>query len=276
MEKTKRPKSKARKIVEGILLGVFVALCGFVCVIEITGMISKQDNYNVPVILGKWQACNVLSDSMEPKYKKGSAIIVEKQTTEQIIVAFEKGEEVDLTFADIYNGDIDMTGVTPPEGFLYWERTSPIQAIMTHQMIKYEKKTDGSYLFAVHGINPTDKEGYEYPINQYQVFTEKELLGRVILCSDFVGAISNFVTQWYGLLLLLLIPSLYLVVTSIIDVVKAFKEDEATGEGNDPNKVVATQDPNNPDPLAGLSDEDKERLKKEILDELMNKKGDGK
>lgn len=276
MKREKRPKSKARKIVEGILLGLFIALCALVCTIEITGMISRKDNYNVPVILGKWQVCNVLSDSMEPKYKKGSAIIVEKQSVQSIIEAFDKGEEVDLTFADIYAGWMDVNDVEPPKGYLYWEHVAPVSAIMTHQMIKYEKQENGTYHFAVHGINPTDKEGYAYPINQYQVFTEKELLGRVVAVSNFLGVISGFVTEWYGLLVLLLLPSLYLIITSIIDVVKAFKEEDegATGGGN-VDKVVATEPIDSSNPLAELSEEDKERLKKEMLEELMNKrKGD--
>ena len=85
--------------------------------------------------------------------------------------------------------------------------------------------------------------------------------------SVFVGATFNFLTQPWGLLVLLLLPALYLIVTSVIDIVRAAKLDD--------EKVVATQEApeaNPDDKLARLSEEDKKRLKEELLNEMIDEK----
>lgn len=66
-----------------------------------------------------------------------------------------------------------------------------------------------------------------------------------------------------GLLILILLPSGYLIITSILDIVKGLKEDDEDTK----QKVEST------DGLQ-LSNEDKERLKSELLEELLNKTND--
>ena len=66
-----------------------------------------------------------------------------------------------------------------------------------------------------------------------------------------------------GLLILILLPSWYLIITSILDIVKGLKEDDEDTK----QKVEST------DGLQ-LSNEDKERLKSELLEELLNKTND--
>ena len=44
-EKEKKPKSKARKIIEWVLFGIFGAGCALVLAANISGMLTKNKNY---------------------------------------------------------------------------------------------------------------------------------------------------------------------------------------------------------------------------------------
>ena len=65
---------------------------------------------------------------------------------------------------------------------------------------------------------------------------------------------------------------MYLIISSVLDIFRAVKDDdevagevvgEATETGAEPKKK---------DPLAGLTEEEKEKLKKQMLDEMLGKK----
>ena len=102
-------------------------------------------------------------------------------------------------------------------------------------------------------------------INQSLAITEKELLGRVVVNSPFLGGIFSFVSSVFGLLILLLIPAFYLVITSVIDIFKAYKEPEPASEG------ASTGGGNSTGPVT-LSEADKKRLKEQLLEEMISKK----
>ena len=89
------------------------------------------------------------------------------------------------------------------------------------------------------------------------------MLGKVQFGSTFLGIVYKGVTSVWGLLILILLPSGYLIITSILDIVKGLKEDDEDTK----QKVEST------DGLQ-LSNEDKERLKSELLAELLNKTND--
>lgn len=89
------------------------------------------------------------------------------------------------------------------------------------------------------------------------------MLGKVQFGSTFLGIVYKGVTSVWGLLILILLPSGYLIITSILDIVKGLKEDDEDTK----QKVEST------DGLQ-LSNEDKERLKSELLEELLNKTND--
>ena len=89
---------------------------------------------------------------------------------------------------------------------------------------------------------------------------------RVVVNSPFLGGVFSFVSSVFGLLVLLLIPAFYLVVTSVIDIFKAYKEPEE-------EKESASKTSNN-GPIQ-LSEEDKKRLKEQLLEEMLNKKKGG-
>lgn len=264
-KKVKKPKSKARKIIEWVLTGIFVALFAVIMAGQIDGWVHKKDHYNQQIRFG-YATFVVQTDSMEPDYKVKSAIVTYLESADKIYQRYQKKEKVDLTFMDVYNMD-----VVPSDPTLNNRVHAPSELpIVTHRLREVQVKNDvklgdGKYVFIVSGINTggeLSKEG------QYQAFTEKELLGRVVANSAFLGGIFAFVGSPFGLLVLLLIPAFYLVITSVIDIFKAYKEPEeviakGVSKGLTDSKEIE------------LSEEDKKRLKEELLQEMLNKNKGG-
>jgi hypothetical protein len=98
-------------------------------------------------------------------------------------------------------------------------------------------------------------------------------MGKVTGDSSSVGGFYTMMEQWWAVMLLILVPSLIIAASSIYDIVKLKNTPDAELEkeyGQEEAKKPV--DPNNP--LAGLSEEEKEKLKKEMLEDLMkNNKG---
>ena len=260
-KRVKKPKSKARKIVEWVLTGIFLAIFGFVMVAQIDGLIHKKEHYGQLIRFG-YATFVVKTPSMEPKYKVNTALITFNDKASDIVDRFNKGEEVDITFMDNYR----INGFKP-DNEVFTNATAMTGLPMTHRLREVhfnneDQTIHGKYIFVASGINENDPN---YSPNQYQVFTEKEILGRVIVDSPFLGGIFSFVSSVLGLLVLLLIPAFYLVITSVIDIFKAYKEPEpATAGAGGPSS-------NNNGPVT-LSEADKKRLKEQLLEEMISKK----
>ena len=259
-KRVKKPKSKARKIVEWILTGIFLALFAFVMAGQIDGMVHKKDHYNQQIRFG-YGTFMVKTDSMKPVYGIDTALITYNEDPEKILKRFEKGETVDITFVHV---PIASNDYTQPEN-------NPELTVREIHVNKQVEKGQGRYTFITAGINTKSewmgwKEGDpEMVINQYQAITEKELLGRVVVNSPVLGGVFSFVSSVFGLLILLLIPAFYLVITSVIDIFKAYKDPEEAKEG------AASGNNNGGGPVT-LSDADKKRLKEQLLEEMINKK----
>ena len=271
-KKVKKPKSKTRKILEWVLTGFFLVLFAIVGVAQIDGMVHKKDHYGQLIRFG-YSNYVVETESMEPKYKKGTAIIDFLEDADKIYSRYQKGDEINVTFMDVYQNKNEYTY---PENHAHLTTRTPATNVpMTHQVKEIHlnsaaKKGEGKYIFITAGINTgvsaaVDADGEIY---QYQVFTEKELLGVVIANSAFLGGVFAFVGSPFGLLALLLIPALYLIITSVIDIFKAYKEPEEEGANasSGENKEKGTLE---------LSEADKKRLKEELLEEMLNKKKGG-
>lgn len=261
-EKEKKQKSKLRKALEWVITAIFIILFLGVASIQIVSKTSAKENYGVPKFKD-YQVLVVLTDSMEPEYEVKTALFVKQVKPEEL------NEGDDITF--------------------YYPSWSNIMAnpVVTHRIEKIEIDETkaigyGHFTFVCHGIN-TDSENCHQTDGsrdctkaQYQRVNEQYVLGKVVGQSEFVGHVYSFITTIWGLLLILLIPALYLIVASVIDLCKALKEpEEVAGD------VVSTQKPeevndNNNSSLDGLSDEDKERLKKELLNELIGGKDNEK
>lgn len=273
--KEKKPKSKAAKIIEWILTGLFLAIFAVIGIGQINGLVDKKNHYNQQLMFG-FATFVVGTNSMEPLYKVDSAIITFLEDSDKIYDRYQKGETIDVTFYDCYTANTSYTNPTNhPE--LAGGRTNALGYPITHRVMEIhvsdKPKGQGKYTFIVAGINNGEAAAVnsEGKVCQYQAFTEKELLGRVIVGSDFLGKTFKFVTSIWGLLILLLIPAFYLVITSVIDIFKAYKEpDEAPAIANEA-PVIADSKENKGN--VELSEEDKKRLKEELLAEMLNKKG---
>ncbi|MCQ2800883.1 MAG: hypothetical protein MJ216_02900 [Bacilli bacterium] len=283
-ETSKKPKSTARKIIEWVLTGLFLAIFAILGFAQIDGMVHKNDHYGQTLKFG-YGTFVVETDSMVGAYNVGSAIVTHLDDPETIYKDFQKGKDVDVTFFDVYSAVTAYT--SPVENTQLTTRTSPANYPITHRVKEIHinedlKKGEGRYTFIVSGINQKStnlgwQEGQPpITINQYQAFTEKQLLGRVVIGSAFLGGVFGFVSSVWGLLILLLIPAFFLIITSVIDIFKAYKDPEEAPAGNTPKKGEAGETKANSG-VTELSEADKKRLKEQLLEEMLSKKkGDGK
>lgn len=247
-KKEKKPKSKLRKVLGWVITCVFAGLFLFVAAYQIVSNNSKKNNHGVPTFAGQ-STLVVLTDSMEPEYKVGTAVFIKK---------------VDL--ATLRAGD-DIT---------FWY--NPWGVVVTHRLIDVQydptAPVGSQYTFTAHGINTDsdnchdhDEEGRRDCTYQTQIFHEGDYIGKVTGSSKFVGFFYKLISSWYGLLIMLLIPCLYLIVTSVLDIFKAVKEDDGGSNVVDEQADNTVSNTNNA--LDELSEEDRERLKQELLDEMM-------
>ncbi len=270
-DKVKKPKSKVRKIIDWVVTGVFAALIVGVGTVFILNKVSGNQN-----ILGT-QYQKVITDSMSPVYKVNDIILVKKTSPEKIYTLVNEGKDVDVSF---YIKDI-----SEPLSLAYKfkdKNTSMTHRILTAEYSEIEQTDTATgvkyhYTFTTHGINKQSEwcksaDGYEDCTNQKQVFHENALIGKVERKSHLL----TFATSVWGLLILLLVPCMYLITASVFDIVKALdktKENPEPGEvSEDGKRVIGSKD----DPLAGLSEKEKEKLKKQMMDELLGKKGEKK
>ena len=267
-KKPKKKKSLARKITEWVLFGLFGVLFTFILAGNINGEIHKKENYGQSIRFGVGSFV-VLTNSMEPEIPVDSAIITYKEEMTDVKHQFDNGHTVDLTFVDIASQYVPYSFVPDTEIFKTGTRTTPTNQVMTHRLrevhvdesIPYGK---GRFIFVVSGIND---QGELSKKGQYQVFTEKEYLGTVKVTNVFLGKVFKFIVSAWGLIILLLIPAAYLIVVSSIDIFKTLKASEESEASSD-----------NPSggKLDSVKGDDRERLKKELLDEMIKAKKEEK
>ena len=297
-KRIKRPKSKARKIIEWVLLGIFLAIFGVIAAGTIDSMIHAKEHYGEKLKFGIGSFV-VLTNSMEPKYNKDDALITYKEDMETIVSEFkaipnvnvvkdyEGGNElvIAINIDDVkVNEGVDITfmNINPGIDYSTFDFVNDIYEsgqfvtsgkVMTHRImeIHVDKSIaygNGRYTFVTAGIN---HDG-EYSLKQqYQLVTEKNYLGTVKVSSQFLGQIFKFVSSAWGLIILLLIPAAYLIVVSGIDIFRALKDTD--GEGSSETTVSNTENSKKIEGLEQLSDEDRERLKRELLDQMIEEKG---
>lgn len=281
-KKVKKPKSKVRKIIEWIGTGILGAVFLFASVCNVSKWITANNNeYGKGDAFG-FSSYIVLTDSMEPLYPVDSAIITHKDKPQDIVDAFNEIKDlnldkldeknINLTFVDAYDKKVTSN-------YAQYNQQTPITSnlatkeyvVMTHQLFEVRvnenvEEGNGRYLFFVHGINT---EGHLSGEGQYQVFTEHELLGVVKMKSNFIGGVSGFLSSLWGLFICLLIPCLYIVITSVLDIFKAYHSDDDEEELAAEGANGAATGGNN---IENMSQEDYEKLKQEMINEMLNGK----
>ena len=262
-KRLKKKKSLARRIIEYSLLGIFGAIAIFIIAGNIQGEVNKKNNYGQSIRFGVGSFI-VLTDSMEPEIPVDSAIITYKQEINDLVKDFDSGKVIDLAFADVYTGLVPYTFVPDNELFKIGERTAYTNRVMTHRLREVHIREEvefgkGKYIFVASGIND---QGVLSKKTQYQTFTETEYLGTVKITNVFLGKVFNFIVSPIGLIIILLIPAAYLIIVSSIDIYKAMKASENEEAVEGPKDGT----------LAKVTGKDRERLKKELLQEMIEKK----
>lgn len=246
-KKKKGPLSYVRKVFDYLMIA-FIAV---IAIAEVVGLATRSSNYGVPNIFG-YQFLVVATDSMavdengEEVYPVGIGLICQKVDVETIDV----GD--DITF--------------------YWDE---VQGTITHRV--YQVNTDENGVatsFLCHGINTN---ATFYSPSQYQDVPVDQVLGKIVSKSYALGNFLTAMQTPYVVVLLIIIPAALIAISSIIDMVniKKLSEEELEekyGEGKG-KKKKPNEDPD--DPLASLSEEEKEALKKQMIEEMLDpKKGD--
>ena len=301
--KKKKKKSKVQSIIEWVATGIFGVLFVIVGIGQIDGMIHKKEHYNQEIRLG-FGSFIVKTDSMK-EYPKKSAIItyLEKADTvyERWSKYYQKNAEIkasldeqnleDEEYKSQYEKltkknhvDITFWGTSTYQFFIPNDTCPdltypayPKTAVPVTHRIRYiyrvedindpEVKSrfgENKYVFIAAGTNTGGELALE---SQFQAFTEKELLGTVKHGSMVLGWGFNIITSPIGLLIFLLIPALYLIITSTLDIFKALKKSEEQPQTEGVNK-----DTNKLSSLDNLSEADRKRLKEEMLEEMMKGK----
>jgi hypothetical protein len=198
VKKVKKPKSKARKIIEWVLTGIFVALFAVIGIAQIDGLVHKKDHYNQTIRFG-YGTFVVETDSMERDadrnkvYGVKSAIITYLDNADKIYSDYlaYKGtnKHIDVTFYDGYAAYTEYT--TPLESPELTTRT-PLSEypIITHRVREIHinenaKLGQGKYTFIVSGINPYSKNFVNLR------FTKCSLDGENVCFRKF-GDVRNF------------------------------------------------------------------------------------
>ena len=272
IEKTR--KNRVKKIINWIITGFFAVLIGGLVVFNLVNKYSGND-----YIFGA-QYPMVLTDSMEPKYMVGDVLIIKKiDHFDDLIDQYRAGDDGILSTEDdaasVIVGDQETltNGATIDLTFNYDIAGTGKEYSVTHrlsQIVIYDNinEGEGKFSFTCHGIN-TDSEQCSTSggdcTNQTQVFNETKVIGEVKGVSPFLTFVYKVFTSIWGLLILILIPALYLIITSVIDIVSTLNKKEEEVPSQSTNEDLKG------DVLINLSDEDKERLKKDLLEELLEK-----
>lgn len=271
--KGKKKKSKVRSIIEWVLTGIFAVLFVIVGIGQIDGMIHAKKHYGQQIKLG-FGSFIVLTDSMK-EYPKNSAIISYLEKADTVYNRWKSGKNVDVTFMGVDTYSFFIPNDTCPE---LTHPAYPEKAVPVTHRIRYiyrvseiddeelQQRFDGKkYVFIASGTNTGGELAKE---SQFQAFTETEILGTVKYGSMVIGWGFRAVSSPIGLLIFLLIPALYLIITSSLDILKALKTSDDNKEAEGVNKETQKLSS-----LDNLSEADRKRLKEEMLEEMMKGKG---
>lgn len=273
VKKEKKPRSKASKIVEWVITGIFSVLFIFVLIGFIDGMTHKKQYYGESIRFG-WGTFVVETGSMSDCLPKGCAIFTYHESADKVYEKYVKeaalGDPNKMTINITFFDTGKDNSISYPTNTAWNDRTRYTNRVMTHRLREIHvnegvKLGEGKYTFYVTGTTP-DATSQE---NQFQCFSEKHYLGIVQGKSFVFGHIFRFISSVWGLLILLLVPACYLVIVSVLDIFKAYKDDD--------EKVVATQGADGSviageSKLNNISASERERLKQELLQEMINKK----
>jgi hypothetical protein len=287
--------NKAWSITKKVVDWVFTAFIIIIAAIVVMSVATKGKNYNVPIIFN-YQICHVVTDSMahdetngdKELYPVGDAVFAKKVEAKNVAV----GDNILFygCYYDSSNGAYQLPTVhhvfyigTDENKDTYFlcrglntadhsdikEQWQKVYTSETTGFAKLKLDVEASKHDAVDNADDATRTGY---------YTAAGILmGKITGDSKFVGGFYTMMEQWWAVLLLILVPCLIIAASSIVDIIKLKKtpDEELEKEyGSEPKVNAAPVDPDNP--LAGLSEEDKQKLKDEMLKKMLEEQKDSK
>ncbi|MBQ9276788.1 MAG: signal peptidase I [Clostridia bacterium] len=234
-EKTKKPISKAKKIYN-VVSTIIVALIFVFLIVIVAMMLSQRHNGKDSKIFGYYMY-DVITDSMTPTISPKSVILSKEVTNPE----------------ELQVGDIIT--FTAPSGQLAGFNE-------THRIVEIKYKDDGKIDYI---ITEGDKYNPDYNPDATSHTRDEWHLNpsavkaKYVKTASFIGGLRNFLSHWYGYVVLIVLPMCIVITLFIVGYVKdkaqILKEEEAKKAGESGEKSK----------LDGLSEEDKKRLLEEYL-----------
>lgn len=273
-DRTKAKKTVFQKIMSVVdaILTIFIVL---VAALEITAVATKGNNYGVPSIMG-YQISVVVTDSMakdedgKTLYPVGDGIICKKVDFDSINI----GD--DVFFHAYITGTVE--GVT----------TSDTEINIIHRVFGEGTDSNNNKYYLAHGVNK-DATNYsasqaqiiyatnttsslstvDYNGESYKVNARGVLLGKLVSSSTVLGGFVNAMQQPVTIILLIIIPCVIIAISSIVDIVKVKNtpDEELEAKYGDGSKAPTKPEPKTD--LSGYSEEEKEKLKKQMLEKML-------
>lgn len=248
--------SKAKrtgKLVSNILAWITGSFVIVLLALQIYGQVTRRTNNDV-ARYGKYQVFVVLTDSMEPSYKVGTALIVEQITD--------------------FSALKPSTTLTSRDGDTITFQKRPGFNI-THRLVHIELDENGDYILYLLGdnlnadscdrIDPDTGKKYCDPERDQDVVRAQNVFGKVVTQSPALGKVYGVLSNSFAILLLGIVPLFFVFLTSIVDLIKELKPARAEHQ-----KQVNEQEALNYE-LEKIKEEEKLKLYIEIEKEKMRK-----
>ena len=145
----------------------------------------------------------IVSPSMVPTIKVQDGIIIQRIEAEEL----NKGDIISFLSSDMrYQG-----------------------MVITHRIVGIEKSQSGDYLFRTKGDNNS--------VEDSALVKSSDIYGRVIFKIPFLGYIRQFLSNYMGWFLCIVVPLLYIIITEIIKVRKqlAIKDQKKLSKQDEDN-----------------------------------------
>lgn len=234
-EKAKRPMTKAKKIYN-VVSTIIVALVFVFLIVIVAMMLSQRHNGKDSKIFGYYMY-DVLTDSMTPTIQPKSVILSKEVTNPN-----------ELKVGDIIT-------FTAPSGQLQGMNE-------THRIVEIVYKGDGTIDYIItegDKYNPDyNKDASSHTRDDWHL-NPSAVKAKYIRTAAFIGGLRNFLSHWYGYVVLIVLPMCLIITLFIVGYVK---DKAAILKEEDAKKAEENSEKSR---LDGLSDEDKKRLLEEYL-----------
>ena len=231
-EKNKKPTTKAKKIYN-VVSTIIVAIIFAFLVAVVAMMLSQKHNGKDSKLFGYYMY-DVVTDSMSPTIKPGSVILSK--------------EVKDLS--ELKVGDV-ITFVAPSGALKGYNET--------HRIVEIVLKDDGSIDYII-----TEGDKYNPDYNSAATTHTRDewhlnpdaVKAKYVKTAVVFGGLRNFLSHWYGYVVLIVIPMCIVMALFIAGYVKdrvAYLKEQERKHTDDESR------------LNKLSDEDKKRLLEEYL-----------